>query len=378
MIGSLRALRLVCSCLHAQAENRAPMLCAANESDWQDAIALANEHFITPALYGSLADAGQLKLLPEDVRGYLELLWRSNIARNRRIRHQALQLIGAFARANIAVMLLKGGARLFLDRDADRSGRMVRDIDVLVPKERADDVLAVLDALGYGIVERYPPGHHAYGDFVRPGEPAAIDLHFELIDTPHVLPADDVRRRAVPVVAGDVTFFVPSATDRILHNVLHAQIHFLASYYRGLIELRQLQEFATIARRDRSDIDWCLIDAHLRRHRLAVPLHAYAWAAHCLLGAPWMLPRLPPIRARLHFQRYLLQYRMPVLAWLAIPVANLRSAFASFRMDGMYAQQGPMLVRRLRHAARFLRKGNAADWIARLLRSPAHPRGWRR
>ena len=91
-----------------------------------------------------------------------------------------------------------------------------------------------------------------------------------------------------------------------------------------------------------------------------------------------MLPRPPTLAARLHFRRCLLQLQAPMLARLSVPLANLKAAFASYRMEGLYARQSPLLLRRLLHAARFLHKGTAGDWIARLFRSPAHPRGWRR
>jgi hypothetical protein len=375
MTRSLQALRVVCDGLGRP--RSAALGSAIDDETWPAVIGLANGHFVTPALYASLDRANRLGELPEEVRDYLALVHRSNARRNKRIRTQALALLDALAGAGVDAMLLKGGASLFLDLHAHAS-RMIRDLDVLVSSAAGDVVLGVLKGLGYAAVARYPDGHHAYGDFTCAGEPAAVDLHFELIDTPHVLPARDVWQRAIEVRRGDVTLFVPSPTDRILHNVLHAQVHYLNDYWRGTLELRQIHEFAQISTGSGTDVDWAFVSAHMERHGLLRPLHAHAWAAHRLLGAPWMLPRPPGVAATLHLQRCLFQLRVPLLEKLVIPAANVQAAFAAHRMAGMYQGGGSLLSRRLRHATRFLRKGNASDWIARLLRSPAHPRGWRR
>jgi hypothetical protein len=373
---SLQALRIVCDGL-APPGSAVRDLRAVDDITWQRVVELANSHFVTPALYASLAQAHRLDELPEDVRDYLALVHRGNARRNAQVRTQALELLDTLDRAGVDAMLLKGGATLFLDPDA-RPSRMIRDLDLLVPAEAGDVVLGVLEGLGYATVARYPDGHHAYGDFTRPGEPAAVDLHFELIDTPHVLPASDVWQRGTAIRRDGVRLFVPSATDRILHNVLHAQVHYLSDYWRGALELRQIHEFAQLPTGSGTDVDWTFVSAHMQRHGLRRPLHAHAWAAHRLLGAPWMLPQPPGMAAKLHLQRCLLQLRVPMLEKLAIPAANVQAAFAPHRMAGMYKGGSSLLLRRLRHAARFLRKGNAGDWIARLLRSPAHPRGWRR
>jgi hypothetical protein len=376
MIRSLRALHLVCEGLRPDAADGLQSLRDIGNAAWHDAIALANNHLVAPALYAALERTRRLAELPEEVRDYLALLHQANAIRNDRLQHQALELVGALSDAGVDALLLKGGATLFLEPEP--SGRMIRDLDLLVRRPAADRVFAVLNDLGYRAIARYPTGHHAYGDFARPGDPGAVDLHFELIDTPHVLPAHDVWRRAAEIVVRGRRFFVPSPADRVLHNVLHAQVHFLANYYRGVFELRQLHEFATLARDDTSRIDWTVVAGSLTRHRLQTPLYAYALMAHRLLGAPWTFPAAPTPAARLQVQRCLLQHRIPTIARWGTPLANVQSAFAPHRMEELYGRQGLLLRRRLRHATRFLRKGDAADWIARLFRSETHPRGWRR
>src|SRR2546430_3381839 len=123
---------------------------------------------------------------------------------------------------------------------------MLRDIDVLVPASAAPDTVRTLQSLGYGAKTLYEVGHNAVGDFTRENDPGAVDLHVEIIDTPYLLPAQEVRQRAREVQEGNARFLIPSPTDAVLHHLLHAQIHYLGNFYRGLLELRQLYEFVTM------------------------------------------------------------------------------------------------------------------------------------
>jgi Uncharacterised nucleotidyltransferase len=77
--------------------------------DWTRPLALANAHYLGPALYASLRDGAAVSDLPQDVADYLALLHRLNGERNEARRRQAIELLGAFAADGIRALLLKGG-----------------------------------------------------------------------------------------------------------------------------------------------------------------------------------------------------------------------------------------------------------------------------
>ena len=172
---------------------------------------------------------GHAALLPADAGGYLATLHRLNGDRNRALRRQAVELIGALNEQGITPALLKGGLALFDGPYADPAVRMMRDLDILVPAGSRADAIAVLEQLGYRLARQHAAGHHAFGDFARPNDPGSVDLHTELVDPSHVLPASEVWGRAEPRQTGGVRYFSPCATDRIMHNLLHAQIHHLGT-----------------------------------------------------------------------------------------------------------------------------------------------------
>lgn len=375
MIRTRRSLRLLAEALQplaggaeAAERRRRP------DVDWPALLALANDHLVTPALYVSLRDAGRLGELPGEVRDYLAFLHGENAQRNAMLRAQAIELAKALNGAGIRPMLLKGALALFPGYAGDPGLRMMRDLDFQIPKHQAAAALGVLQRLGYQTIARYPEGHHAYGDFARPGDPGAVDLHFELIDAAYLLPADTLRDRAGHLQFGGAAFLVPAPTDALLHILLHAQIHHLGQYYRGRLELRQLLDFALFARHHAAAVDWAAIAAHLAGHNLSLPLQAYALAAERLLGLRWTGPwsaggGRAPLLAQLQLQRCLLQICWPGLEDAILPAANLCAAFARYRMDGLYGRQQALLLRRFRHAARFLRKSSADGAVKRLFKT---------
>lgn len=375
MTARLRSLQLLTEALRPQAGGAEAAKRRRDRGvDWTSLLALANEHLVAPALYVSLRDAVRLGDCPEEVRDYLAFLHGENVTRNACLRRQAIELAGALNAAGIRPMLLKGGLALFPGRSnptwpADPGLRMMRDLDFQIPRDQAGTALGVLQALGYEAIARYPDGHHAYGDFARAGDPGAVDLHFELIDASYLLPAAGLRERASLLRVDGAEFLLPAPTDLLLHILLHAQIHHTGQFYRGRIELRQLLDYALVARHCEAAIDWAFIAKHLKRHRLELPLQSFALAAEKLLGLHSRLPLRGTMAAHLHYRLCRSQIVWPRLEQVLLPVGNLCGAFARYRMDGLYGRHSPLLLRRLRHALRYLRKSDAGTAWQRLFKA---------
>ncbi len=362
MIARRRALKFIAAALRAEALPR------ANDEQWLTIAQVANEHLLAPSLYVALAQSGAIAKLPNDLADYLAMLANLNRARNDALRPQAVEVIGALNEAGIRPMLLKGGVALFCDIYRDSTSRMIGDLDILVQAPEASRAVEVLQRLGYRVEVEYHPIQHAVGEFVRDSGPGAIDLHVELLDAEYLMPAAPVWTRARAIERDGISFFVPSPTDMILHNLLHTQIHHGANFYRGVVELRQLYEFATLARRHAMAIDWDEIALHLARYRLATLLNSYALLAGWLCGLAWPLRGAPSRLARAHASVCRLGLYWPALHALAGPWANLRFAFAGHRMTDLYPQRRSLVARRLHHAGQFLRKSSARELVGRLFR----------
>lgn len=358
-------LSVLSDCLRLDRKDRGRPLATPNAVDWQAVIAFANEHLLGPALHARLSRRPGRAAAPPEVFAYLGLLHRLNCVRNQALRQQAIEIIRAFNNAGIVPMILKGGIVLFDSPYPRRawSTRMMRDLDFMVRPADLDRATAALTTLGYGILNRYPAGHHAFAEFSRATDPAAVDLHTELVDPHYVLPAADVWSRARPLPTPGLAAVAPAPTERMLHHFLHAQVHYLADFYRGELRLDQLYEFAAMGSRFGSEIEWLEIARRIERHRLATPLHSYLFSAGELFGLQWPLAAMPRLAARFHHRRCRVQMALPVLRRVTVPWGNLRAAFAWHRMKARYGTHGWLVLWQAHHAWRFLRaKSMRAAW----------------
>lgn len=369
MIGLSGPMRIVVECLQPDTGGAAGAHRRRTLDDWLAPLGIANELLLTPSLYASLAAAQQLSSLPDDTRDYLELLHSNNIERNQTLRRQAVEALACLQSAGVRVMILKGALSLFDDYYPDFGARLFRDIDALILPEDLPRATAALESLGYRVGTAYETVRHAYAEYMRPNDPGAIDLHVEVIDASHLLPAAKVWQTATEIATDGIRLFMPCPTDRIIHNVLHAQIHHEDNYYRGNLDIRQVYDLTLLARRYGTAIDWLSIENHFERHRLETALHSYALAATTLFKLPWPFAKAPSLAARVHFRRCLLQLRFPAIMKLALPWGNLRGAFAWHRMNALYRDMtGGTAARRMNHAIGFIKKSGATNILNRLFR----------
>jgi hypothetical protein len=341
--------------------------------DWSAPIEFANAHLLTPAMFAALKASHRLAAVPEDVRDYLKLLHGHNLERNAALRVQALEVFAAMAAADVPAMPLKGGLSQFVGHFPDSGARLFRDTDLLVPRPSLMTAVQALERLGYVATTRYEPVVHAYAEFMRKGDPGAVDLHVEIIDANYILPARELWERASPTACNGVPLHLPSPTDQILHNVLHAQIHYTGNFYRAVLQLQQIYEFALLARhhgniKEGGAIDWPAIEARFARHGLTTALQSYALAATEWFALPWPLAARPTPAARAHHLRCLAQLRAPMLKRALLPWGNLRAAFASHRMHALYGDSHPLVPRPVLHAWKYARKTDPRGMVDRLFK----------
>jgi hypothetical protein len=302
--------RLLCRCLSIETGPGSTDLrdrLGRDDFDPLQLAAIANADFVAPSLYEALMRKALTDSIPTDFADYLAFLHRQNVIRNARIRAQCWRIGELLNTHGLRAVLLKGCAWLFDGSEAQPRERMIRDIDIILPRTDLPRAVAVLRSNGYADSSdsfaehdhfHYPPLIPAEGE-------AVVELHRDLGCGLRDLPTDTVLATAVQVGPG---LFIPSVACRALHNVLHAQIQ-NADRIGGQIPLRDLLDLAWLAAHGSQG--WAEL-AGTRRLRLAIDESLLM--AERLLGAEQPAANRPPgWRPRLHLARCVAQRRWPPL-----------------------------------------------------------------
>ena len=265
----------------------------AAEVDWQAVIALANHTLVTPALFSSLAHAGELHRLPPDVREYLAFIHDRNRERNLRLKAQLGEAVAALNRRSIVPVLLKGAVPLFLSAPDRLPDRITSDLDLAVEACELASAEACLAELGY----RPVPNDRG---MARPQDVGVLELR-----PCRAGAIEDVRSAR----QGGLEVKVPSAQSRALHWILHDLLK-EGDYWRGRIDLRHMHDLAQLA--DGEEIDWTALRAMMPDRTARNALDTQLLTLHHFFDT-----RIPPTcakrpMARLQHWRRVFTARHPV------------------------------------------------------------------
>jgi hypothetical protein len=228
----------------------------ASQVPWELAIEVASFHYVTPALAACLTRADP----PADVRDYFEAAASLNGVRNARMLDGLARTAGVLNAIGIEPLLLKGACLLADGTYANPAHRLLGDIDVLIPKERAAEAAAALRAAGFAEKPTDvlpPPEHHHLPMLHDPESGAGIELHTDVVS-----PAPDATiatawfcEAARPAAFRDTRVLLPEPTRNAAHVIYHSQL-FHHLYPVNKIQLRHLLDLALIRSRHESAIDW--------------------------------------------------------------------------------------------------------------------------
>jgi Uncharacterised nucleotidyltransferase len=307
---NVAALDFIAQCLRPQPSTERRRALSAEidgmRLGWESVVSLANEHFVTASLWAALLKSDASSDLPEDLQEYLAAIHRLNSDRNEQLKRQTSEVVGHMNRLGITPILLKGAAHLHTDTFDDGGARMMSDLDILVPEGELEIAWDGLIDAGYqphpGTVVKYDVHHHL-APLVRPGEPAPIELHRQVLFTDRELvSAESARRSARTVAAGDLALQVLSPTNQVLQNFWHSEVDD-DGYRRGILSIRYLHELVRLDANYSRDIDWSFIRHMVDARGMGCALEAYLYHAHRLLGLGHSSHRAASLSSRIHYAR---------------------------------------------------------------------------
>ena len=234
------------------------------QPDWPLVIELASQKLVTPAIGHVLTVQPDV---PDDIKAYFDAVIALNAQRNAILESTLCDVVKAMNRSDITPLLLKGAANLCDGLYREAAHRIIGDLDILVPADAVTAASEVLTAIGYPTVEiisppvtrwvRMAPRAHHLPMQANLETGAGIELHYELVglDLSHLINAKDAMARALPQDRDGLRCFVLCPTDRVMHNIVHAQMHH-EGHRKRLANLRQMLDLELLIARDRDAIDW--------------------------------------------------------------------------------------------------------------------------
>jgi hypothetical protein len=304
----LPAARLIADSLRvdATADDVAGRVRGANV-DWSTVAHHADGQTITPLLYDTWRQAGALEGVPSEIRERMAQAYADNVARNRNIRADLLDVHRILCQADVPHIVLKGWPhveRLY----ADPAHRYMSDQDFLVPADRAEAGHRALRAASLRPlpakdewIEKHLPslwrndGYQWSGYLYDPDYPRPVELHLRLWESGwrglavRDLPAEGLWARAQTRQVAGVPMQVLSDEDTLVHLAMHCAGHLVEREAR----LNQLLDLARFVKQaGATGLDWDACVSRALAANVGRFVYASLWLAHRTFGSP-----LPPALA---------------------------------------------------------------------------------
>lgn len=214
--------------------------------DWETLIWQARSAELLGQLRHCLVEAGKIDLAPAKAQGHLNLAWTISERHRQAVHFELQHLATSLARLNCPVILLKGAAYSAQSLGAAQ-GRVFNDIDIMVPKERLNQVEQTL--LGAGWIpthlNRYDQRYyrrwmHEIPPMEHKSRSTVLDIHHTIIPPTSGIKPDAAAmfKSALPVATTDISSFdVLAQEEMVIHSACHL---FYGEFQKGLRDLFDL------------------------------------------------------------------------------------------------------------------------------------------
>jgi putative nucleotidyltransferase-like protein len=225
-------------------------------TDWQRVLQIAASENAVIALRDQLR-AQRTRAVPLDAQRYLAMLALDRQFRMRLLQNRLEESVAALNTAGIEAMLLKGGALASTIYDSF-TDRPMRDIDLLVQPDRADEARALMLDLGWA-ADPELPGDHSYATHhhlppLRDTGPSGLrlEIHRALVARGHPF-----RFREEDIWKEARVAYVGKARSLVMHPAHHAvyiAIHFAWSHMLKSGAWHAFRDLAMLAAKNA--LDW--------------------------------------------------------------------------------------------------------------------------
>ncbi|WP_395336022.1 nucleotidyltransferase family protein [Novosphingobium sp. BL-8H] len=282
--------------------------------DWERLIGQANRTMTIASLGAGLAanSAQRNGPVPEDANAYLTCVVEANRERNRRLMALLEEVLDVLAQIGVMPILLKGAALLVALGEPAMRGRIMGDLDLMLPAGTTREACNRLREYGF---EVYADSGLDDAPIVlfRDSDVGMVDLHGRMKGSnprfDHALLAPHCRT----VRIGGQEALLPSPAAQAALLTSHDQLQEL-DYWRGLIDMRHLHDLAQLAR-SADGIDWQVLDGLFTTRQAQRALRTQLLALKALFRVPVPRRYSSGLWPRIQHRRQLLQADRPRLRW---------------------------------------------------------------
>jgi hypothetical protein len=197
-------------------------------AEWDVVLRLARASLLTASLENRVRAAGVLALLPAPVQAQFAAARVLTEANRRGVTWEVNRLVKALEPQGVPVVLLKGAAYALANLPAG-NGRLFNDVDILVPRDRLNDVEQALYWHGWitGHHDAYDQRYyrewmHELPPLIHQKRQSVLDVHHTILPpTARYHPdPDKLRADAIPV-SGVPGAQMLAPTDMVIHSACH-------------------------------------------------------------------------------------------------------------------------------------------------------------
>lgn len=276
-MNSFETLIFICRILSYQGEKEDKKLeedIAGSNIEWPVVIEIASVYYLSAAIYPSLSRKGLLDFIPPEVRDYFLGVLELNRERNQKLRDQTVVFSALLNEIDVEPLLLKGMANIVLGVYEDPGIRLMNDIDAMVPEERLIDCVEKLQNAGYQDLYELGPDRHHYSPMGHPDEIGALELHTRPVVAVFgaIVPTKRMWLDSESIEVDGATVRIASATQRVLHNIVHMQLQHGAHHP---MYFHQMYDLALIRKASEAEIDWPLVERSFKEGKQPGALQIY-------------------------------------------------------------------------------------------------------
>jgi Uncharacterised nucleotidyltransferase len=254
--------------------------------NWEKIIEVSSKHLVATSL---LSNISKLTVMPQEVADYFSALHQLNSERNAIMLKGLGEVCDALSQIGIRPVLLKGAACLVSKTYENLADRFMGDIDLIVRPEELAPAHDLLRKLGYFPDKDAPDwkgqiSHHE--EMVMHEETGVgIELHKTLAPPilAKLLSSEEFLNRAISVNFEGACYLVLSPEDRIIHSIVHAQLHHDLQVI-GAASLRCWFDVKSIVETCDRQINWQAIKMHFKANKQLPVLLGQLYLCEKFLG----------------------------------------------------------------------------------------------